>query len=241
LFKKTTTLNFHCVSYFIKETFPIYPAKKTISEFRKNKKWTDNSNRINDRVNGHVKHCPGIIDIIQSGYIVPAWKDFLVEVKDNKIIIEAMDNDSLAITVWSLPNHIINEDETWCDVVVKLSSPWFCKSEALILFKNIPYGKNHFFEAYEGVLDTNVHNEQNIFLKFKRKNAKYFIKAGTPLVQIIPLTTNNRFKINLKATKKAILNNNDKKYFKDKYNPRFLIYDYLRKMYIKYSKRIKYD
>lgn len=236
-------LNFFCSNDYVKNNFPIYPAKKRLSEFRKQKEWNTSNTKLNDLIQGHVKNCPGIMDIIKAGYIIPAWKDFLVDVKDNKIRIQTIqvEGNNLEITIWNDPSRIINEDDSWCDEVVKLNSPWICKSKALILFKSIAYNKNSFFEVYEGIVDPNTHPGQDIFLKFKREDAQYFIKAGTPLAQIIPFNINTNFELNLEANKKEFKNHIVDDYYKDIQHPKNLIYGWFRKHYMKHSRKIRYE
>ena len=147
-----------------------------------------------------IKYCPGIYDFTNYGYIVPAWQDFQFYVDDNGGI------------EWQVPptiNHIDNirphgqEQVDTCPILgdtsslLKLNSPWYIstpKGTSLILCKPFYHYSND-FDVCPGVLDSDIDKEENqainAMLRFNVRNKVIHIKAGQPLIQLIPFKRTN--------------------------------------------------
>lgn len=179
-------IKFFCKRKEILEKYPIYLAQKRhddlIEKFQLNEK--------THITQGHEKRCPGIMDIIFYGYIVPSWSDISILVKDNQIAsIIFADRD----TQYSLfaPKSNINVNSNWCSGHLKITNPWNIKTEknTNVIYDRLPYKNENIFEAATGLYDSSIDHQMHIFLKITNKDGHYMIKAGTPLLQIFPIKT----------------------------------------------------
>ena len=148
-----------------------------------------------------IKYCPGVYDFTNYGYIVPAWQDSQFWVNDDGQI------------EWQVPepmqqiNNIKIFDKNQIDTcpvldntasyILKLISPWFIntpKGTSLIMCKPFYHYSND-FDVCPGVLDSDIDREANkiinAFIRFNVKNKVIHIKAGQPLIQLIPFKRTN--------------------------------------------------
>lgn len=151
----------------------------------------------------HLYRCPGIFDIMSKGYILPMMWDVIIETNG--------DGESFG---WSVPSGEINNMYVGGNVVdghmahliaeplpkrpgclkslVKFNSPWHIVAppDVKFLIMAIPYPdpEDAIFEQVPGILDPGLSTEINPQGYWKAINGKHMIKAGTPMLQIIPLT-----------------------------------------------------
>jgi len=148
---------------------------------------------------GHIYQCPGIFDLLNQGFIVPMWHDLILETNGDKktfryqypsdFLQDSMENtpivhqhDELA-TVIPYPDNAMN-------IVVKFNTPWNVVAPKNLKFLILPlsYPDTYDFASVPGVLDPSVSTEINIQLFWYATNKRVYLKAGTPMMQIIPLT-----------------------------------------------------
>jgi len=148
-----------------------------------------------------IKYCPGIYDFTNYGYIVPAWQDFQFWVNDNGDV------------EWEVPPNMANVDnirihpkeqmgsspilgET-ANCILTLIAPWYIstpKGTSVMVTKPFYHYSND-FDVCPGVLDTDIDSNGNhivdVFMRFNVRNKIIHIKAGEPLVQIMPFKRTN--------------------------------------------------
>jgi len=148
-----------------------------------------------------IKYCPGIYDFINYGYIVPAWQDFQFWVNDNGDV------------EWEVPPQMANVDNVrihpkeqvdaspilgeTANCILTLIAPWYIgtpKGTSVMVCKPF-YDYSNDFDVCPGVLDTDIQANGNhivdIFMRFNVRNKVIEIKAGQPLVQIMPFKRTN--------------------------------------------------
>jgi hypothetical protein len=146
----------------------------------------------------HIYRCPGIFDLFNYGFIIPAWHDitltpttnnFKWEIPDDRLIdlmgstyvAEAHDSSTIGKHLprphWTHP------------CVLKINTPWnvLAPKGVKFLMTAVPYPDSYEFQAVSGILDPAISTSINIQLNWNI-NASYTIKAGTPLAHLIPLT-----------------------------------------------------
>lgn len=189
----------------VKETYPI------IKSSSHKRKWAESAahafkEKTKDLVNyqntitGVIK-CPGIFDLVNTGWILPAWCDFIIETSDDNIswrtpsMLEGItcgeDFNKPPISFISTDQKIMSipmsEENHFC--LVKVNTPWIVDIpkgwELLIL--PVSYSDDTRFESTQGVIQPSSHMEINPQLLWKVKNGIELIKAGTPLCQLIPI------------------------------------------------------
>jgi len=75
-------------------------------------------------------------------------------------------------------------------LIVKFNTPWhvITPKNVKLLIMPLSYTDNFDFASVSGILDPSISNEINIQLFWYATNSRTMIKAGTPMMQIIPLT-----------------------------------------------------
>lgn len=187
----------------VADAFPIKPAR----EF--NFKWVEAAKYDYKQfqkykpegTTHHVRRCPGIFELLDTGWIVPIPWDFIV--KTHK--------DSTENFEWEIPSgDILHLFEGECasghmgtgiakslpkrpgslDSIVKINTPWSIAAPEGVRFLIIPlpYPDTYDFESTTGILDPATSTEINFQLRWNVLHGSTLIKAGTPMMQIIPLT-----------------------------------------------------
>jgi hypothetical protein len=84
---------------------------------------------------------------------------------------------------------LLDDPDNTLKTVVKLETPWRVEAsdDIVLLFMPVTYNNEHRFQAAHGILDTKYGHVLNIQLFWKDMNSKTLVRAGTPLVQIIPI------------------------------------------------------
>ena len=170
----------------VQEKYPIYPAKKRYHDLVEK----FNLNTKINKTETHPKRCPGIMDIIFYGYIVPSWSDILIRVKDENILDVNFSDQRTSFELWQheqIAN--VNKNSNWCPGFIKIASPWQVKTtkNTCAIYDRLPFKNETIFEAASGLLDTHVEHQTHIFLNITKKDGTYLIHAGTPLIQILPI------------------------------------------------------
>jgi len=137
-----------------------------------------------------VRKCPGIIDLLRTGYILR--QPWTITVKDNIGTVEDKYKGVESILegpVFEYKEMSFGFTEDFC----KMSMPWRMYSDCKVLMMPVPYPDKELLRCYSGIL--NPTNEQlidrhhnKITPLFKLYEKDCVIEAGTPLLQIIPLT-----------------------------------------------------
>lgn len=183
------------------EAVPIIPARK------QKYKWAELSKqdylerlKINNESDKfqHLYRCPGIFEIMQEGYIVPMWHDLNITTNGDKKTFEwEVPGEALQDFMESpiVGAHTINTKnlpypKSSLECIIKLNTPWniIAPKNLRLLILPITYPDTTDFTATPGILDPGYSNEVNIQLYWHKLNGKSFIKAGTPMMQIIPLS-----------------------------------------------------
>ena len=159
-------------------------------------------------------NCPGMVDYMKSGYIVPAWCDFKIKatrqgttiIKTGPAAAEYKDNQPLDFKL--VDNFTpIDKDEKGKFVTPglcnKMPVPWGVITKPGWSFYLIPaYYQNPFLKdlfMYPGVIDGDVFHQINwVFTALHE--GEWEVSAGTPLLQIIPFKRETITAISGKAT-----------------------------------------
>jgi hypothetical protein len=186
----------------VADAFPIQPARN----FKFN--WVDSvredfksqNERIKREKVNHLARCPGVNEIMNIGYIIPMPWDITIET----------DGDLLNFG-WSIPSKDIQDifdspvitahhpngvakglpiKPNAMESIIKLNTPWHAivPEGVKFLMIPIPYPDTFEFENVSGVLDVSISSEINFQLRWYVTEGIHTIKAGTPMVQLIPMT-----------------------------------------------------
>lgn len=144
---------------------------------------------------GTLKKCLGFLDLYKSGFIMPMWCDFAVDIGpigSNYYKYQYADFLSVA------NEHPENQKGTFCTPTnyqhLKLNSHWFLKTNKNLnwLFMDVIWNDVNLppYRVLTGVLNFKYDNSTNVNVIFKRqeKEQQIFIPYKTPLVHLIPMT-----------------------------------------------------
>jgi hypothetical protein len=155
---------------------------------------------VSNKMNPSIFKCPGIVDILTTGFIIKAWHDIDVQSIDvqsgNRLIGYAPSAD-LENMLGCPPVQVQGGHEIakhmpkrpWShEDILKINTPWHIVAPKGIRLMMLPisYGDQFMFESTTGILDPSISNEVNIQ---GYVNGLGTIKSGTPLVHIIPMTS----------------------------------------------------
>lgn len=200
-FSKKPTIVLECFTYekHVAEEYPIIEAAKTVPEWFSNMKGDYLFNGFIPRAT--VKKCPAIVRNITSGIILPIWSDLALK-----------NNTQTQEYFWAFSdgtNCEPHDREQWDafkspseSAHLKLLSPWRFKTKQDIkfLWQSPYYHKtNPLLEIVQGI-DCYQHTHSttiNCFIDIT-KDYNTLIRAGSPLVHLIPLSDSHiKIKINV--------------------------------------------
>lgn len=186
------TIDFWPVYEGLTEHTPIVPAKNYLPDWWKKLNVKQDVLYLENKTAsaGTIKRCPGIIDILNHGWVMPAWCDMAVKVKGH----EKLEWD-VSDTRFSACGHQHNQfldhlpESTkqkyyW---VFKPSSPWYVQtSPGYSIMQLDPfYFFNEYFDSAGGIQDSDFYHNLNPLLLIK-KDCNFVIERGTPLAVIYP-------------------------------------------------------
>lgn len=202
-FKKK--IKFHCKLSEVLETYPILSSKTIKWQWLKEssiayKKMLEQRGR-QESIAGTVK-CPGMINIMQKGWVLTSWFDLTIYTDENetdrfRYSIPSEIESYLADKEWnkglvswfseSEPALKIPTSQNDLHTLIKISTPWTVeipKGKALLMMP-IPYPDNPEFSAVHGILEEGDFYDINAIIKIHKRPGELFIPAGTPLCQMI--------------------------------------------------------
>jgi hypothetical protein len=158
-----------------------------------------------------VLNCPAIKQALNTGYVLCAPADFLIKTgsheemlswetpfmfkrESNKYTFSGTDYyiswHSPAQTEPILPSEIPNSDRSCLHAAVKVETPWRIKASDDIVFLQIPvsYNNEPRFTAAIGIVDPRYMHSVSVQLFWHVLEGDTLVKAGTPLVQYVPIS-----------------------------------------------------
>lgn len=170
------------------DTFPVINAQEEVPAWTAlaRQEYLQNKERVS------VFRCPGIFDLMRTGFIVRAWHDIRVDPTNNLIgYVPSADVEELlekppVQTHSELAKHL--PKRPWSHPhIFKINTPWHVKAPCKFMMIPIPYTDQLKFESNIGILDPAVSSEINV-QGYINTNQVFDIKAGTPLCQLVPIT-----------------------------------------------------
>jgi hypothetical protein len=170
---------------FAVEYAPVEKASKFIPKWYKECPSSQGKQRT-------VKGCVGLIDLLTSGFIIPAWSEFKINWNNKELVWE--NSDSMSI----LTENKNEEIPGFCNnyYKVKITSPWlaFFKKQTRVMWVppvlhtgfDVPYkmvpGCQTSVSRHNVMLTNNF-----LFLEKKETKQSIFIEHRQPLTHLIPL------------------------------------------------------
>lgn len=168
-----------------------------------------------------IHKCPGIISMFNTGWILRAWQDFS--------IITDGDGESFR---WQAPVNLVKyrqspdiDDmvakrmplrENTLKTIIKFNSPWFVDMPRgwNLMFMPMMYSDDTRFTSAPGILDPDIDSGLHVQLYWHRLNSVETIRAGTPLVHLIPVKKDSRLDYEIAEYSKEV----EERQFRQGYN-----------------------
>lgn len=194
IFSKDIT--FFCTEPGIKDIAPILRASELTPDWWRKIDYNHNVTKDDNNLplsHGTVKKCPGIIEFLRTGFIVPMWTDLHIHIKDGNVNCQSSNFNNFCS---------LNDDRQFIEhiplelrkktlKVLKLHSPWAvkCKRGVRMLYLDPFFHFNEYFQIVPGIKHHNVISN-NFFLLLK-KEGSFVIERGTPLCILFPYKNRN--------------------------------------------------
>jgi hypothetical protein len=190
-FKKKPIEIIACVNeqyQFVNEFAPIVPASNVKPSWWKNVDRTKFNWDVMD-AETTVKSCPGIINSLHKGLIMPLWTDIAIKYDENSYRYQSSDR----LTSVDLhpqhqspgfyPNH----------THLKISSPWIISTPVDLMYMSPFY---HHPNGVPYICPPGIINPAGkaagsnvfLFLERKKEQTQLLLEFGTPIMHIIPMT-----------------------------------------------------
>jgi len=173
---------------YVKEFSPITYAKEDLPEWWR-KVPNSKFNWETGKTNLTVKNCPGIINHVTMGLIMPMWCDLALTWNNESYSYKFSDRKSL------IHHHPGNQAPGFYEdyFITKLVSPWKFKTSIQLLYAPPFYHRSAPvpFEIPLGMAESfNGYSSSNIFcfLKKSEEEKRFMINHKDPLMHIIPIT-----------------------------------------------------
>lgn len=146
-----------------------------------------------------IRHCPGVVDVMRSGYLLRAWTDIMIETPappkrdgtDQFIDRTGMRPDEVGGKIGAFGPGLNQKIPLWegeYEFALKFDSPWICKTPPgySLLYSPIPYDEDKPYRVLHGITDNDSFHIVNILIMWKHFGT-YVIEAGTPLCWLLPI------------------------------------------------------
>lgn len=174
-----------------------------------------------------IKKCPGIIEYGKAGYILRAWQDIAITTCSSGDTFE-WEMDDL--------NYFFNGDKIGKDVItwfpqelyfnhfprkntlkptLKINTPWYVSLPKgyKLLYAPVWYDNEERFTVVPGILDPDLNDNLKVIIYWHSLGKTEVIKAGTPLVRLIPIKI-EKWKAYVKEASDDIIKKSDSKIIK---------------------------
>jgi len=181
----------------VAETFPIRASREVIPKWVHAAKADYVKNK--DRHDIHIFKCPGIFEMYTTGYILTSWHDFEIETDGSRFrmtIPDAkletfLDKTCLQEQTFNGVAKFLPKRPWSTQSILKINTPWHVLAPKGVKFLMIPipYSDNFDFESCIGILDPALSTELNVQGYWNNlSKGLHYVRAGTPLAQLIPIT-----------------------------------------------------
>lgn len=177
------------------EIYKLYPLSKAITSLPKwikdypNVLYGQNSFGVKFPQRS-IKHCPGIIETLKKSIAIPLWADIALRFGErfddwgyHASDLTIIDNHQEQLFSNKFPNYF----------QLKIVSPWFLleKTDCPMLLHEAFYhnlDNQNSFSVMPGVIRNKSNNSCNINILSNKKNCQVFLKSGSTVAYLTPIT-----------------------------------------------------
>lgn len=194
-FKRRKKLKIRCYPQFdhAAKIFPIEKTRSFIPDWWKNLSATfyDPKSSLNIST---IKACPGFVDLYKKGITIPLWRDSVIKYDSERIVDVVIPTDEPVENLF-----VLHSVEQWQGLLpghlhFKIVSPWMLETDEPVQFLMMDMTWNR-KDSQEylippGIVEFKYQHAThiNVFLPPTKGFRELKLEAGTPMVQLIPLT-----------------------------------------------------
>ena len=186
----------------ITDQYPIYPARDYKRAWVRNcaKAFSKYKDKIGDKQSLiTATKCPGIRNVMESGYIVQSWFDFTIEATEKDFKVHYPEQLEKHLADIGYTNPLVNSFNTRYSPlqiptgnalphIIKIWTPYHFEvpdtHELLVL--PVQYDDNQTFNACTGSI-SGFEIDFNVHVYWNAVNQTVHVPAGTPLCQLVPI------------------------------------------------------
>lgn len=199
---KKRELSFYTHEPYLHLYNPIIESSKLKRNWVKKAKDTFNQQLLNKNQEQITSfhRCLGFVDICKEGFIIKTDTDFAIETTDNDDEIKIhIEGDTIGVNNYSNPKMFFMKNDLGSSYakpwganhnVIKITKTWFIDTpkDVQYLIIPVPYSDDRRFMACSGIQDPMTSRDLTLFFWWFPKNSYEVVEAGTPIVQIIPIS-----------------------------------------------------
>lgn len=145
-----------------------------------------------------IRSCPGVVDVMRSGYLLRAWTDIEVttpeppkDEHDKFQAITAMNPQEIGGRLGAFGPGLNQKLPRWpgeYSFALKFDTPWVCKTPPgySLLYSPVPYTELTPYRVLPGITDADTFHIVNLLVMWSHFGS-YLIEAGTPLCWLLPV------------------------------------------------------
>ncbi|NBO78634.1 MAG: hypothetical protein EBV27_03175 [Actinobacteria bacterium] len=145
---------------------------------------------IRGQYNETVKKCPGILDLLSTGYLLKTPCDIYVDATGPKLTWQVHDahKESVAVHSQEQVEGWDFDKEEWMEDIFRIHPMWVVATSKgySTLFIQPSFHTSLPFEIVPAIVDTDLYPSDGPFSMRIKRGFKGILEAGTPLVQCIP-------------------------------------------------------
>lgn len=171
------------------EQYPPVPASKAIPKWFQDMPTTHGPETERTRQNLTLKGCPGVIDYMMAGFILPLWADYEITVhKDG--VVEGHSSDPLAKFMTMHPGATQGYpfEAGVPRMALKFDSPWRLRTPpgTSVQIQPVTYNVPGRVDILPGIVHTDFYHQINSICWWTGGPGTKLFKAGTPWLHILP-------------------------------------------------------
>lgn len=209
IFKKNKSwVRFYSLDQNVATIYPIIEAKSV------NRDWNEVGNLYRNRPEQGkqtVLNCPAIKQITNSGYVLQAPADFVIKTAGKLEHVSweipflfkrysdkyTFSNSEYYVSCHSpaqtepvIPRECPHSSKEYLHSAIKVETPWRVKTSDDILLLQLPvtYNNEERFTAATGIVDPRYMHSITVQLLWHITEGEILVRAGTPLVQYVPIS-----------------------------------------------------
>ena len=224
MFWKKDKIEFVSTLPGVADMFPILPSSKYWPKWIAKSMADYKANMDKTKKVQHIAQCPGIFAMFKTGYVVTSWYDVVISTKQNEPGFswrvadpDLMENAQMNIidTHGDQITQHIPKRKGQIQNIVKINTPYhiIAPKGVKFMFMPLPYPDSFDYESTSGILDPAESSELNIQLNWYKEEGEVLIKAGTPLMYILPISEKEYSLVSRDATDKEINWMKKRRYF----------------------------